>query len=74
MDQPSKTQFDHRFTTRMATGLAQKKWSPDGEDAGLLFCLFMDRVFHPDSHSPAAIYRHNLLHPIFGHYEMKNFK
>jgi hypothetical protein len=53
----------------------QKKqaWKAESEEAALLFNLFQERVFHPDSYSAAGIYRNEDLNPIFGKFDSKNF-
>lgn len=47
-----------------ATKVPKQKWDPDGEDAGLLFNLFQERIYHPDSYSAAGIYRTEELQPL----------
>jgi hypothetical protein len=53
----------------------QKKqaWKAESEEAALLFNLFQERAFHPDSYSAAGIYRNEDLNPIFGKFDSKNF-
>jgi hypothetical protein len=57
----------------MPDPMPKEKWKADGEDAALLFILFSEQTFHPDDFSPAGMYRHELLHPIFGRYDNRRF-
>jgi hypothetical protein len=57
----------------MPDPMPKEKWKADGEDAALLFILFSEQIFHPDDFSPAGMYRHELLHPIFGRYDNRRF-
>ena len=58
----------------MVAALQKKQpWKAESEEAALLFNLFQERVFHPDSYSAAGIYRNEDLSPIFGKFDNKNF-
>lgn len=50
-----------------------KPWKSDSVDGALLFILFIDGVFHPNSFSAAEIYEHPHIHPILKHYSKRKF-
>jgi len=57
----------------MAAAASEKKqWRSDSVDGALLFILFQDRFYHPDSYSAVEIYDNPLLP--FQVYSRKNFK
>jgi hypothetical protein len=55
-----------------AAASGKKQWRSDSVDGALLFILFQDRFYHPDSYSAVEIYDNPLLP--FQVYSRKNFK
>ena len=53
--------------------LGAKEWKSDSVDGALLFILFQERVFHPNSFSSAEIYEHPSLNPILKLYSKRKF-
>ena len=53
--------------------LGAKEWKSDSVDGALLFILFHERVFHPNSFSSAEIYDHPALNPILKQYSRRKF-
>jgi hypothetical protein len=50
----------------------QKKWKIDSVDGALLFILFVDKIYHPDSYSATEIFDNPKL-PFKDYYSRKNF-
>lgn len=50
-----------------------KEWKSDSVDGALLFILFHERVFHPNSFSSAEIFEHPDLNPILQGYSKRKF-
>lgn len=50
----------------------KKSWSSESVDGALLFILFIERIFHPNSYSASEIFHHRLL-PFEKSYSSKSF-
>ena len=53
--------------------MSAANWKSDSVDGALLFILFIERIFHPNSFSAIEIFEHPLLNPILRNYSKRNF-